>query len=63
MMVVYKRCAGLDVHKKTVVACRITPDEVGGWQQDIRAFGTMTSEGGRESSDHINFLPRASRQE
>jgi transposase len=44
MKVIYERCAGLDVHKKTVVACRITPDEAGGWQQDIRTFGTMTGD-------------------
>jgi transposase len=44
MKIVYERCAGLDVHKKTVVACRITPDEAGGWQQGIRTFGTMTGD-------------------
>ena len=26
MQVVYQRCAGLDVHKKTVVACRLWVD-------------------------------------
>ena len=26
MQVMYERCAGLDVHKKTVVACVVTPD-------------------------------------
>ena len=44
MRVVHERCAGLDVHKKTVVACRIVPDDGGGWQIDIRTFGTMTDE-------------------
>lgn len=44
MQVVYARCAGLDVHKKTVVACRIMPDGKGGWQVEIRTFGTTTSE-------------------
>ncbi|UZO75143.1 IS110 family transposase [Microcystis aeruginosa str. Chao 1910] len=29
MQVVYENCAGLDVHKKTVVACLITPKEKG----------------------------------
>jgi transposase len=29
MQIVYERCAGLDVHKKTVVVCAITPDEKG----------------------------------
>jgi transposase len=32
----------LDVHKKTVVACVLTPDGQGGWGQEIRTFGTMT---------------------
>lgn len=39
MEVAYPRCAGLDVHKKTVVACAITPDG-----QETRTFGTMTKE-------------------
>jgi transposase len=42
MRVMYERCAGLDVHKKTVVACRMTPDEHGVAQVDVRTFGTMT---------------------
>ena len=37
MQVVYQRCAGLDVHKKTVVACLITPKG-----QETQTFGTMT---------------------
>lgn len=44
MEVMYERCAGLDVHKKSVVACRIEPAEGGGWQKEIRRFGTMTDE-------------------
>jgi len=44
MQVVHKRCAGLDVHKKTVVACQIVPDDKGGWQHEIRTFKTMTSD-------------------
>jgi len=39
MEVVLASCAGLDVHKKTVVACAITPGS-----RDIRTFGTMTDE-------------------
>jgi transposase len=42
MQVMYERCAGLDVHKKTVVACVLIPDGQGGWGQEIRTFGTMT---------------------
>jgi transposase len=39
MQVMDERCAGLDVHKKTVVACVVTPEG-----QEIRTFGTMTAE-------------------
>jgi transposase len=41
---VHDRCAGLDVHKKTVVACirRIGPD--GSAASEVRTFGTMTAE-------------------
>jgi transposase len=42
MQVLYTPCAGLDVHKKTVVACLITPDPQGGWQHEVRSFSTMT---------------------
>jgi transposase len=42
MQVMYERCAGLDVHQKTVVACVLIPDGRGGWGQEIRTFGTMT---------------------
>lgn len=41
MRIVHERCAGLDVHKKTVVACRIVPDGRGGWNIEVRTFGTM----------------------
>jgi transposase len=34
---IYERCCGLDVHKKTVVACVLTPKS-----QQTRTFGTMT---------------------
>ena len=44
MDVVYPRCAGLDVHKKTVVACVITPGGSSGWQRAVRTFGTMTAD-------------------
>jgi transposase len=39
MEVTYTRCAGLDVHKKSVVACVVTPEG-----QETRTFGTMTAE-------------------
>ena len=37
MEVLYERCCGLDVHKKRVTACAITPEG-----KEIRTFGTMT---------------------
>lgn len=39
MEVIYPRCCGLDIHKKTVVACVITPEE-----KEIRTFSTMTED-------------------
>lgn len=44
MDIVHTHCAGLDVHKKTVVACVITPKAPGGWQKEIRTFETMTAD-------------------
>ena len=41
MEVVYARCAGIDVHKKNVVVCRILPGPQGP-VKEIRTFGTMT---------------------
>ncbi|HEY7127669.1 MAG TPA: IS110 family transposase [Ktedonobacterales bacterium] len=42
MQLVYERCAGLDLHKKSVVACAITPGEHGQRQKEVRVFSTMT---------------------
>ena len=42
MDVVHVRCAGLDVHKKTVVACVSVPAAEEGWQREVRTFGTTT---------------------
>jgi len=44
MDIIYARCAGADVHKKTVVVCIVVPDGQGGWQRQTRTFGTMTAE-------------------
>jgi len=44
MDVTYTHCAGLDVHKKSVVACCITPEADAGKQVEIRSFGTMTAD-------------------
>jgi transposase len=42
MQVVYERCCGLDVHKKTVVACILIAQASAEVQRHIRAFSTMT---------------------
>ena len=42
MDVVVERCAGLDVHKDTVVACVRTPGKGGSREQTTRTFKTMT---------------------
>lgn len=39
MRVVYKHCCGLDVHKKSVTACVLTPKG-----KEIRTFGTMSDD-------------------
>ena len=44
MEVVYERCCGLDVHKRTVVACLLTPGSGGRATVAIRTFSTMTDE-------------------
>jgi len=44
MQVVYARCAGLDVHKKTVSACLSVCEGEVGRQQQTRVFGTFTPE-------------------
>ena len=36
MEVIHQRCCGLDVHKKSITACALTPDG-----EYIRTFGTM----------------------
>lgn len=41
MEVLVARCAGLDVHKKTVVACVRTPGEDGGRRKQVRSFKTF----------------------
>ena len=41
MEVVHERCAGLDVHKKTVVACAIVPGADDRPRREIRRFETM----------------------
>ena len=45
MDVVFTRCAGLDVHKKSITACRMIPDPTGHEAEgimELKTFGTMT---------------------
>ena len=44
MDVQYQRCAGLDVQKRTVVACVRLTTAQGEGQQEVRTFGTMTAD-------------------
>jgi transposase len=44
MEIVFERCAGLDVHKRTVVACRLTRDAQGARVAETQTFGTTTSD-------------------
>lgn len=44
MDVVFRRCAGLDVHKKLVVAAAIVEQGVGEARREQRTFGTMTAD-------------------
>ncbi len=44
MDVMYPRCCGLDVHKKTVAACLITSTEGSELVKEIRTFRTMTAD-------------------
>ena len=42
MRIMYERCAALDVHKKTVVACPRWTESSGEVQSEVRSFGTTT---------------------
>lgn len=44
MDVIYAHCAGLDVHKRTVVACQLSVSETGRKTKAIQTFGTTTVE-------------------
>ena len=43
MEVIVERCAFLDVHRDTVMACARTPDGAGGRSEEVAEFGTTTS--------------------
>jgi transposase len=42
--VLHERCCGLDLHKKSVTACRLTPGANGRIVKEVRTFGTMTAD-------------------
>ena len=47
MDVVFPHCAGLDVHKKRITACRVSPDPTGQHADgvmEVQDFGTLTIE-------------------
>jgi transposase len=44
LTMVYPNCAGLDVHKKFVVACRLVVDEQGNTLQELHEFSTVTAD-------------------
>jgi len=52
MDVCYTRCAGLYVHKKSVVACRIETQAEGRKVAETRTFGTTT----RQLLDLLTWL-------
>ena len=44
MRILYRRCAGLDVHKTSVVACVLILQEDSRVEEQVRRFGTMTED-------------------
>ena len=44
MQVVVERCAFLDVHRDSVMACARMPDGAGGRREEVAEFGTTTSQ-------------------
>jgi transposase len=42
MDVLYERCCGIDVHKRSVTACVLTPGAAGRPAKEVRTFETMT---------------------
>ncbi|GCE24131.1 IS110 family transposase [Dictyobacter kobayashii] len=44
MEILYPRCAGLDIHKKSLVACILLPDAQGHPSKQFHSFSTMLSD-------------------
>jgi transposase len=43
MSIVYERCAGLDIHKQTVVACLLLTTPTSKATREVRTFATTTA--------------------
>jgi transposase len=44
MEILFPRCAGVDIHKRTVVACRVVLTDDGEWLRETRSYGTTSEE-------------------
>ncbi len=44
MRVVHERCCGLDIHKRSVVACLLTTSPDGTVDKGVRTYSTMTND-------------------
>ena len=44
MDILFPRCAGVDIHKRTVVACRIVLTDDGEWCREVRTYGTTSED-------------------
>jgi hypothetical protein len=44
MDVLYSHCCGLDIHKKLVVTCLVTPDAAAQPRKEVRSFGRMSAD-------------------
>jgi hypothetical protein len=44
MEVTYPQCAGLDIHKKTVVACSLVTIKAKKLEREIKTFTTMSQD-------------------
>ena len=44
MQVLHERCCGIDVHKRSLTACVLTPGAGGRAAKEVRTFGTMTAD-------------------
>ena len=58
MDIVHERCCGIDVHKKMVVVCAITPES-----KEIRTFDTMTSVSPKDAQDLFRHTDRQNEQQ